>query len=385
MSMTESFHSFDEWSQLVEVVIGSPSDYLFHHLDESFFLFFYENLAPMLKDRKGPFCLDDFQTQRNKYFPISRRIREELEEDIEELSSVLTSSGVVVLRPSKLSKTMTEDIVTPYWSTRATGPLNVRDQAIVLGDTLVETAPHVRARLFENDLLKPIFYRYLEAGSRWVCMPRPTLSSGALDSSYFEGRYEEFECSDFEKDGVFIEGLGTEIVFDGAQCLRFGRDVLVNVANRNHSAGFRWLERCFGDRFRFHRLDGMADNHIDSIVLPLRPGLLLIRSREYVDYLPKELKSWDLLVAPEPMSEPFRSADDQETVYLASKYIDMNVLSISESLVVANSLYPELILDLEKKGIDVIPVRHRHRRSFSGGFHCLSLDCVRKGGYETYW
>ncbi|MGW0735599.1 hypothetical protein [Streptomyces sp. NPDC002851] len=70
---------------------------------------------------------------------------------------------------------------------------------------------------------------------------------------------------------------------------------------------------------------------------------------------------------------------------LTSLYIDMNVLSIDESTVIANSEAPRLVRTLEKHGFTVIPVRHRHRRLFSGGFHCFTLDTVRAGsGAEDY-
>ena len=39
---------------------------------------------------------------------------------------------------------------------------------------------------------------------------------------------------------------------------------------------------------------------------------------------------------------------------------------------------------LERRGFTVVPVRHRHRRLFGGGFHCFTLDTVRRGGPEDY-
>ena len=38
----------------------------------------------------------------------------------------------------------------------------------------------------------------------------------------------------------------------------------------------------------------------------------------------------------------------------------------------------------KKHGCPVVPVRHRHRRLFGGGFHCFTLDTVREGGPEDY-
>ncbi|MEK8174880.1 hypothetical protein NKH77_54960 [Streptomyces sp. M19] len=45
---------------------------------------------------------------------------------------------------------------------------------------------------------------------------------------------------------------------------------------------------------------------------------------------------------------------------------------------------PELMRELERHGFTVVPVRHRHRRLFGGGFHCFTLDTVREGGPEDY-
>jgi glycine amidinotransferase len=36
-----------------------------------------------------------------------------------------------------------------------------------------------------------------------------------------------------------------------------------------------------------------------------------------------------------------------------------------------------LMRELEKWGIDSVPVRMRHARTFSGGPHCITTDLVR--------
>jgi glycine amidinotransferase len=158
---------------------------------------------------------------------------------------------------------------------------------------------------------------------------------------------------------------------------------LINVANRNHEKARVWLSRHFGDRLRFHQLDRLADNHIDSIVLPLAPGTLLLRDRSYLAKLPVFLRNWKIIVPPPPSECQFPKYEE-DVLVLTSPYIDMNVLSLDESTVVVNSLCPELIRCLEKNGFTVIPVRHRHRRLFAGGFHCFTLDTVRTGGAEDY-
>jgi glycine amidinotransferase len=367
--------SYDEWSPIREIIVGRADGYLEHFLDASFRLFFLDHLEDdVLEGHPAPGA---------RSIQIPTQVCEELQEDLEGLVDALVAYGAHVLRPQPLSSGNRDHIVSPYWTTSITPALNVRDQTIVLGDTLVETAPHVRGRLYENDLLKPIFYHYLTLQAKWLSMPRPTLARGTLDPSYFSEAGRQIDWVLLQDESEALPGLGYEIVFDGAQCIRFGKDVIVNVANRNHELGYQWLQSTLGSEFRFHRIYRMADSHIDSIVMPLRPGTLLLRAPRYLDYLPAALRSWDIIYPPEISEHRF---PDYSTYgfNIASRFIDMNVLSLDDTTVVVNSLYPELISSLEAKGFNAIPVRHRHRRLFGGGFHCFTLDCARAGGPEEY-
>lgn len=373
-------NSYDEWSPLKEVVVGSGMNHGDHELELSFKLFFHDEAC-------AAFYYPTYQAPEQQANGTgSRRLKqryvEELTEDVEGLVDAFEQLSITVHRPLPLRRAV--PFRTPYWSGTCLPALNVRDQAIVLGDELIETPPQVRARYFENDLLKPVFYDYFHAGSKWTTMPRPVMTDRSFDTSYVSGQntpalqeISDPEASDFD--------VGHEMMFDAAQCIRFGRDVLVNVATRNHALGVQWLQRHLGDRFRFHVLDRFADNHIDSLVLPLRPGKLLLRHPGVVDHLPAGLRSWDRIYPPEPDENIFPTYEDDDLV-LTSKYIDMNVLSVDENTVIANSLFPELVTTLERHGFDVVPVRHRHRRLFGGGFHCFTLDTVREGSArESYF
>lgn len=365
-------HTFDEWSRLEEVIVGSPNGYSQHHLDPSFRLFYLPHIEPLARDR----------SHSDGLVPIPNRIQSELAEDVAGFVTVLEQFGATVRRPAKF--TTPSEIRSPYWRAHTSPPLNVRDQTLILGDTIIDTPPHVRGRFFETDHLKPEFYEYFRAGSRWLSFPKPTLGRGSLDPSYYDRLNIDARNLLQGDNASALDGLGFEMIFDGAQCLRFGRDVLVNVANANHHMALIWLQREFSDRFRFHRLESFADNHIDSIVLPLRPGFLLARSRDYVRLLPRELSTWDVLVAPDAPTARFPDYG-ADGINIAGPYIDLNVFSLDEHTVVVNSLYPELIPLLEAKQFTVIPVRHRHRRLFGGGFHCFTLDTIRAGGLEDYF
>ena len=144
-----------------------------------------------------------------------------------------------------------------------------------------------------------------------------------------------------------------------------------------------WLERHLDGRFRLHRVYRLSDSHIDSMLLALRPGLLLVRSPHVANFLPEDLRKWDMVVPPQPEVNNFPKYNESDLV-LTSPYIDLNVLSVSEDTVLVNEACPELMRTLEKRKFTVVPVRHRHRRLFGGGFHCFTLDTVRDGGPENY-
>jgi glycine amidinotransferase len=370
-------NSYDEWSPLREVVVGSGINLTQLDIELSFKLFFHD-------EANSSFYYPKYQPGRtgskDTHAPKKRYI-EELNEDIELFADALKQLSVTVHRP--LEQSGPGVFTTPTFSATPTPALNVRDQAIVFGDEVVETPPQVRARYFENDLLKPILYDYFRQGSRWTTMPRPVMTDRSFDTAWVSGQNTP-AAETIVAPKASPADTGFEIMLDAAQCLRFGRDVIVNVATENHELGLEWLRRHLEGRFRLHTVERLSGNHIDSLVLPLRPGTLLLRNESVVDYLPKQLRSWDRIIAPEPSENNFPAYDDGDLI-LTTPYIDMNVLSVDAETIVVNSLSPELMRRLEAAGFTVVPVRHRHRRLFGGGFHCFTLDTVRDGGPEDYW
>src|SRR5690606_2265787 len=116
--------------------------------------------------------------------------------------------------------------------------------------------------------------------------------------------------------------VGFEMMLDGAQCLRLGRDIAVNVANENHAKGYRGLERHLRGESRVHRVARLSDNHIDSMVLALRPGVFLARHPDVRDKMPEPFKKWRFLVPPEPDTTSFPRYHDDDLVP-TSPYIDL--------------------------------------------------------------
>ncbi len=371
-------HSYDEWSKLEEVIVGRVDGLTHVHLDNSYALMYLTNVDPFLAEQ------DYFRGKDGKpvwqTVEVEQRFVDETVEDLAEFAATLESLGVNVKRPR--TATVRKEIRTPFWTSVQSPALNIRDQTLILGSTILETAPQIRGRIFENDYLKPLYYEYFESGSSWMSMPRPVLAAGALDLN----RHGLTEVQRLGLGDYHVSGEGepqVEMAFDGAQCIRMGEDVLVNVGNKNHELAFRWLCAHFGDRFRFHRLDRVGPDHIDSFLLPLRPGLWLVRDSNVLKYLPHPFRSWDHVTAPEVEEDRFPSYGGT-SLPIASRHIDLNVFSVDENTVIVNSLYPELVRLLEKRRFEVVPVMLRHRRLIGGGFHCLTLDVRRRGRCADY-
>ncbi|MFE0045153.1 glycine amidinotransferase [Streptomyces albireticuli] len=374
--------SFDEWSPLREVIVGSARNYVSHERELSFDLFFHDNLVrtewyyPRLSAVGGNAKAGPGQK------PIKQRYVEELTEDIEGLVATLESLSVKVHRPLDLDAA-TSGAQTPAWSASVVPPLNVRDNTLILGDEIIETSPMIRSRYFETQFLKPVFADYFRKGARWTVMPRPLMTDASFDPSYADGDAGG-PTEPITDPQAHPYDVGHEMMFDGAQCLRLGRDIVANISTANHALAVDWLERHVEGRFRVHRVHRLSDSHIDSMVLALRPGLLLVRSKEVLDFLPEPLRKWDIVVPPPPSENNFPRYEDDDLI-LTSPYIDLNVLSVGPDTVLVNEACPDLARTLERRGFTVVPVRHRHRRLFGGGFHCFTLDTVRDGGPEDYF
>lgn len=368
-----TLYSTDEWSSLNEVIVGDVGKLSSYHFDLTFKAFFWDNLSPFL-NTSAYHELCKKQNTDHPTIDISPSILEELKEDIHGFCGALSSLGVKVRRPS--STMGGGEIRTPQWKSLAYPPLNVRDQSLILGNTLIETAPHVRGRIHENDALKPLFYEYFSTGANWVCMPQPALTRATVDLGFHLESCPEILPHSEQDDSGDIHDLKLEMLFDGAQCLRFGKDVLVNVATKSQQLGLLWLERTLGHRFNFHLLNKLTDGHIDSLMMPLREGVILVRHADVINKLPEPFCKWKAIEAPEQRVDRF-PVYEHEQLAITSTFIDMNVLSVDGTHIIVNSLYPELASILDKNGFTSVPVQHRHRRLFGGGFHCFTLDVNR--------
>lgn len=170
----------------------------------------------------------------------------------------------------------------------------------------------------------------------------------------------------------------TEIApaFDAANLIKANEDILYLVSNSGNKKGAEHIQKLLGKDAKVHLLENIYSYmHIDSTIAFLREGLMLlnpdrIKSKEI---LPKPFCSWDAIWAPEPYDVGYFAGYCN-----ASKWVNMNLFSVNENLVVLEEHQCDLRKLLEKQKIECAMLPMRHQRTLGGGFHCVTLDLKRE-------
>lgn len=361
-------NSHNEWDRLEEVIVGTGFPNSIPIDDITFKLFFHDNIYGH-KDISisEPWIVDQKFIDAHK-------------EDLEGFVTLLQSHNVLVKRPKAPDALV--NVKTPSWKSISHPALNVRDLTIIIGNTIIEVPSSCRYRYFENTYLKHLFLDYFKKGAKWISSPRPIITDNSYDMSRIHMSSkdsEEYYNSLKEKFKNQLD-CGIEIMFEAANCMRLGNTILFNAPTEHEKLGARWLQDILGSKYNVWTCE-IADNHIDAIFLPIRPGLAVI-TRDIVSTLPKPLQKWDFIKAPYYVDPDYNN----DYLPIASEKIFCNFLSLSPNEIICfPEYYNHLTSELKKYKVEVIPHRLRYARLFGGGHHCLSLDIRRKSKLETYF
>lgn len=339
----------NEWDPLEEIIVGTAVGGRIPVADRSVYSVEYAS---------------DYTSQEQiPSGAYSDRVIKETEEELHVLCEELAKLGVTVRRPAERDNAA--QISTPDWQTDGFHDYCPRDGLLAVGETIIETPMALRARFLESLAYKDILLEYFASGSRWLSAPKPRLADSMYDPEAEAGE----------------RLLDLEPVFDAANVLRFGTDLLYLVSDSGNEQGAKWLQSAVGDQYTVHPCRKLyASTHVDSTIVPLRPGLVLLNPSRVNDAnLPDFLRSWDTIICPELVDIGFTGDKPH-----CSVWIGMNLLVVRPDLAVVDRRQTALIALLEKHGVNVLPLQLSHSRTLGGGFHCATLDVRRTGTLETY-
>lgn len=342
-------NSYTEWDPLEEVVVGRITGGVFPTWQQSMSVVLPENSVSLFRERGG-----------SPYPPEQVRAAER---ELNGLVDALVVEGITVVRPEPIDHSIA--FSTPDWKSAGVYSAMPRDLLIVIGDTIVEAPLSWRCRHYEIDAYRPLIKSYFRRGSGWLQAPRPQLTEELFSVDY-QAEWGEYAITEFEP------------VFDAADFVRFGRDIVVQKSHVTNDSGIDWMQRALGDKYRVHRVavNDPHAMHIDATIVPLAPGKLLVNPERYV---PNDLfRGWEILEAPKP------TLPSGWPMYFCSPWVSMNVLSLDERTVVVERQEEPLIEALQDWGFRCILLDFRHVYTFGGSFHCVTLDVRRRGAHRQF-
>jgi len=256
--------------------------------------------------------------------PVEQWIIDETEEDLSILCNTLTDLGAEVVRPDEFNFQIHDGLYN-YCP---------RDRLIVHGSTIVNPAMVYPCR----DMELQCYYDILDEADHYYFMPRN-------------------------------EGM----ILDAANVLRLGPNKMLFLeSSSGNRDAYNWMCNHFPD-VEIELCNFYAGVHIDSTVVPLREGLVLLNGSRVNDTnCPNVFKKWDKIYVDEVVPQNFHNYP------YASKWIALNMLVVDPQTVIVDKYQTELIKKLEHGSFTVVPLELRHSRTLGGGFHCVTLDLWRE-------
>jgi scyllo-inosamine-4-phosphate amidinotransferase 1 len=254
--------------------------------------------------------------------PVPQWIVDEANEDLNALANVLVQYGATVRRPE------------PMNFVELNGMYNYcpRDRLLIAGNTVVDVNMMYPCRNQEINALSKVI-----GDVPVITMPRD-------------------------------QGM----VLDAANICRLNDTWLFLESYSGNRAAYNWLCDQF-PHINIELCNFYAGVHIDSTIVPLREGLVLLNGhRVNESNCPRVFDSWTKIYATDVVAQEFYQYP------YASKWIALNMLVLDPNTVIVDRHQTQLIRTLEQHQFTVIPLELRHSRTLGGGFHCVTLDTRRK-------
>lgn len=353
-------NSWNEWDPLREVIVGTARGAADIGYEPALSVYFPPGSAA--REFRGA--------------AIHPAVVEDAERQLDHFAETLSRLGITVRRPDPIDHGVA--VKTPDWEV-AGGHATAcpRDLLLVVGDDIIEATMAQRARYFEFRAYRSLLTEYFRSGARWTAAPKPLLR----DELFIERDSEREEPFDFSSAPLLRE---TEPVFDAACFTRCGRDIFWQPDLVSNQFGADWLGRHLGPGFRIHRIEFhvFTPTHIDTTLVPIRPGVVLVNPERPCTNGAMELfakNDWQIVPAPPSVRTGRSPARD------VSNWISMNILMLDERTAVVEQSEKPMMELMRSLGCEVVPCPFERVYPFGGGFHCCTADVRRDGVLRSYF
>ena len=388
--MPKIVNSWDEWSPLKHTIVGHA------------------------RGTQIPAPEPNWQYPARDVYPLGsygmfpEEMVEKAEEQQDNFCKILEKRGITVERVN-LHPVMLEPrpVSTPDWTQlNMRGICCPRDMFIVIGNEIIETAGSHRSRWYEYLNLRPLFERYFHEDPEflWASAPKPRLTQESYVKNF--DYLLNYVWDDKRKEDNIINWQyqlsEKEPLWDGADGARAGRDVFWKCSAVCNRAGVEWLRRHLAEKgirlhpviFDFRKMHDWKPWHIDCEFSMVRPGLLILNpgapiyNKEVEDLFRKN--DWEIVVAA-PATHEY-NFDVSLLCYAdpwggqsGTSVISMNTFALGPNTICVESHETAYMEQLDKMGIEVVPVPFEQVVPFGGSLHCNTLDIYRESSLADYF
>ncbi len=320
---------------------------------------------------------------RGMWGPRPLETVERANEQLDALASLLESRGIIVDRPTPIQ--WNQAVVTPDFSTGSMfGCMPPRDVLLTVGPEILCAPMSFRCRYFEYLAYHPLMQKYFDEDPdfKWEQAPRPRLS----EDSYKAGYFDEITIEERLSRTAALDFVTTEHepLFDAADVMRLGKDLFCQHGLTTNRRGMQWLQRHFPDH-RIHSVNFPGDPypiHIDATFVPLRPGTIINNPNRPLPDAQRKIfndNDWEIIDAAAPVH------NSPPPLCYSSVWLSMNCLVLDHKTVVVEASETRQAEQMDKLGMEVLPMPFRDAYPFGGGLHCATADVYREGSCEDYF
>lgn len=300
--------------------------------------------------------------------------------------------NVKVRRPEILD--YRENVKTPFWEVpNQNGAECPRDTLLVLGNEIIEAPMSWRGRFFEFMSYRKLLNQLMEEDPDmlWTMAPKPTMADSMYDFDYpWDTESEERKKAIFDFRYVTNE---TEPIFDAADVLRLGKDLIVQHNFNTNRKGIEWLRRHTKSRgYRVHEIHFPGETipcHTDAILVHVAPPtnerkgkLIMCTDRKIPEAEMNKIfrgSNFEVVDAPPPNSRKM------PVLCQSSAWLSINILFVAPDRCIIEETEIPTINFLESLGIKCVRVPYRDAYEFGGGVHCATGDIRRRGECLDYF